>query len=230
MIIYIIIILFNIILANPDSANVNQGSNYFKNLKLKNMNLDPKGLLNTSSITSKGIFLTKERIDSIKIKAKDFIPKEVSKHDTIIIETTKGTLKLIYYPEVAPNHCYNFKKLANSGFYDKTAFHRIIPGFMIQGGDINSRDNDPKNDGHGGPGWTVDAEFNEISHKRGILSMARSTDPNSAGSQFFICVADAPHLDGKYTVFGDPRTEPSICGHAPSICQSSSKSPLVRVL
>ena len=89
------------------------------------------------------------------------------------------------------------------GFYDKTSFHRIIPGFIIQGGDINSRDNDPKNDGEGGPGWTVDAEFNEISHKRGVLSMARSRDPNSAGSQFFICVADAPHLDGKYTAFGE---------------------------
>ena len=73
---------------------------------------------------------------------------------------------------------------------------------MIQGGDINSRDNDPKNDGLGGPGWTVDAEFNDISHKRGVLSMARSKDPNSAGSQFFICVADSPHLDGAYTAFG----------------------------
>ena len=104
---------------------------------------------------------------------------------------------------MAPKHCRNFKKLANSGFYDKTAFHRIIPGFMIQGGDINSRDNDPKNDGQGGPGWTVDAEFNDISHKRGVLSMARSKDPNSAGSQFFICVADSPHLDGDYTAFGE---------------------------
>ena len=74
---------------------------------------------------------------------------------------------------------------------------------MIQGGDINSRDNDPKNDGEGGPGWTVDAEFNDMPHKRGVLSMARSSNPNSAGSQFFICVADAPHLDGKYTAFGE---------------------------
>ena len=129
------------------------------------------------------------------------------------METTRGTMKLKLFPNAAPNHCKNFKKLANSGFYDKTKFHRIIPGFMIQGGDINSRDNDGKNDGHGGPGWTVNAEFNDIPHKRGILSMARSSDPNSAGSQFFICVADAPHLDGKYTVFGEVIDKVHIVDH-----------------
>ena len=143
------------------------------------------------------------QIETIKQKAKDYIPEPVSEDDIVIMETNRGTMKLKLFPDVAPNHCNNFKKLANSGFYDKTAFHRIIPGFMIQGGDINSRDNDRKNDGHGGPGWTVDAEFNDIPHKRGILSMARSKDPNSADSQFFICVADAPHLDGAYTAFGE---------------------------
>ena len=152
-------------------------------------------------------------IEAIKQKAKDYTPEPVSEDDIVILETNRGTMKLKLFPDVAPNHCKNFKKLANSGFYDKTTFHRIIPGFMIQGGDINSRDNDPKNDGHGGPGWTVDAEFNEISHKRGILSMARSTDPNSAGSQFFICVADAPHLDGKYTVFGEVIEKVHIVDH-----------------
>ena len=152
-------------------------------------------------------------IEAIKQKAKDYIPEPVSEDDIVILETNRGTMKLKLFPDVAPNHCKNFKKLANSGFYDKTAFHRIIPGFMIQGGDIYSRDNDPKNDGHGGPGWTVDAEFNEISHKRGILSMARSTDPNSAGSQFFICVADAPQLDGKYTVFGEVIEKVHIVDH-----------------
>ena len=152
-------------------------------------------------------------IEAIKQKAKDYIPEPVSEDDIVILETNRGTMKLKLFPDVAPNHCKNFKKLANSGFYDKTAFHRIIPGFMIQGGDINSRDNDPKNDGHGGPGWTVDAEFNEISHKRGILSMARSADPNSAGSQFFICVADALHLDGKYTVFGEVIEKVHIVDH-----------------
>ena len=152
-------------------------------------------------------------IEAIKQKAKDYTPEPVSEDDIVILETNRGTMKLKLFPDVAPNHCKNFKKLANSGFYDKTAFHRIIPGFMIQGGDINSRDNDPKNDGHGGPGWTVDAEFNEISHKRGILSMARSADPNSAGSQLFICVADAPHLDGQYTVFGEVIEKVHIVDH-----------------
>ena len=152
-------------------------------------------------------------IEAIKQKAKDYTPEPVSEDDIVILETNRGTMKLKLFPDVAPNHCKNFKKLANSGFYDKTAFHRIIPGFMIQGRDINSRDNDPKNDGHGGPGWTVDAEFNEISHKRGILSMARSTDPNSAGSQFFICVADAPHLDGQYTIFGEVIEKVHIVDH-----------------
>jgi cyclophilin family peptidyl-prolyl cis-trans isomerase len=143
------------------------------------------------------------QIEAIKQKAKDYIPEPVSEDDIVIMETNRGIMKLQLFPDVAPNHCKNFKKLANSGFYDHTAFHRIIPGFMIQGGDINTRDNDRKNDGHGGPGWTVDAEFNDIPHKRGILSMAHSADPNSAGSQFFICVADAPHLDGAYTAFGE---------------------------
>ena len=142
-------------------------------------------------------------IEAIKKKARDYNPEPVTNDDIIVMETNRGTIKLKIFPDIAPKHCRNFKKLANSGYYDRTAFHRIIPGFMIQGGDINSRDNDPKNDGEGGPGWTVDAEFNEISHKRGILSMARSSNPNSAGSQFFICVADASHLDGKYTAFGE---------------------------
>jgi len=147
--------------------------------------------------------LLSHEIEEIKQRAKNYNPKPVTEDDIVMMETNRGTMKLKLFPDVAPNHCRNFKKLANSGFYDGTAFHRIIPGFMIQGGDINSRDNNPQNDGQGGPGWTVGAEFNEISHKRGVLSMARSSDPNSAGSQFFICVADAPHLDGKYTAFGE---------------------------
>ena len=149
------------------------------------------------------VFLFPEEIEAIKQKAKSFIPSSVTKNDVVVLETNRGIMKLKLFPEIAPKHCLNFKKLANSGFYDGTAFHRIIPGFMIQGGDINSRDNDPDNDGQGGPGWTVDAEFNDIKHKRGVLSMARSRNPNSAGSQFFICVADSPHLDGKYTAFGE---------------------------
>jgi cyclophilin family peptidyl-prolyl cis-trans isomerase len=147
--------------------------------------------------------LIPQEIDKIKKDAKEFEPSPVLSDDIVTIKTNKGTMKLKLFSDVAPNHCYNFKKLANSGYYDGTTFHRIIPNFMIQGGDILSRDGSKKNDGQGGPGWTVDAEFNDVKHKRGILSMARSSDPNSAGSQFFICHADAPHLDGKYTAFGE---------------------------
>ena len=143
------------------------------------------------------------QIEEIQKKASEFIVEPVTEDEMVVMETTRGTLTLKLFPQLAPNHCNNFKKLANSGFYDGTRFHRVIPGFMIQGGDILSRDSDRANDGTGGPGWTVDAEFNKTQHKRGILSMARSSDPNSAGSQFFICAADATHLDGKYTAFGE---------------------------
>ena len=112
-----------------------------------------------------------------------------------------GVMKGELYPEIAPITVENFEKLANSGFYDGLIFHRVIPGFMIQGGD-------PKGIGIGGPGWTIKGEFNsngvrnDIRHLRGVLSMARAMDPNSAGSQFFIMVDDAPHLDGEYAAFG----------------------------
>ena len=148
-------------------------------------------------------YLIPEQIEEIKENAKNHNVKSVNKTDLVILETNLGLIKLKLFPEIAPKHCLNFKRLANSGFYDKTLFHRVIPGFMVQGGDILSRDAIPENDGTGNPGWTIDAEFSDIKHKRGILSMARSKDPNSAGSQFFICVEDAFHLDNKYTVFGE---------------------------
>lgn len=119
-----------------------------------------------------------------------------------IIKTKLGEIELHFFRDVAPNHVDNFMELAEKGFYDGTLFHRVIPGFMIQGGDPHSKDQDRSRHGTGGPGYTVKAEFNSRSHKRGILSMARSSDPDSAGSQFFICVADSPFLDNQYTVFG----------------------------
>ncbi len=119
-----------------------------------------------------------------------------------VMETVHGTIKIKFFQKEAPNHVVNFKKLSKDGFYDGTVFHRVIPGFMIQGGDPNSKDADRSKHGMGGPGHSVKAEFNSIKHKRGILSMARSSDPNSAGSQFFIVVKDSPFLDGQYTVFG----------------------------
>jgi len=120
-----------------------------------------------------------------------------------VIETRLGNIELKFFPDVAPNHVNNFIELAKRGFYDDTTFHRVIPGFMIQGGDPNSKEHDKSRHGMGGPGHTVKAEFNSRPHKRGTLSMARAADPDSAGSQFFICVADAPFLDRNYTVFGE---------------------------
>lgn len=123
--------------------------------------------------------------------------------DSVAVITTKfGDMVLEFYPDVAPNHVRNFKYLANHGFYNGCTFHRVIPNFMIQAGDPNSKDTIRANDGMGGPGWTVDAEFNSKDHDRGTLSMARSRDPNSAGSQFFICIKRAQHLNNNYTVFG----------------------------
>ena len=120
-----------------------------------------------------------------------------------VIETNFGNIVIQLFPDLAPGHVDNFVKLAKDGFYDGTTFHRVIPGFMIQGGDPNSKDDDRSNDGQGGPGYTINAEFSDRPHKRGILSMARAQNPNSAGSQFFIVVADSNFLDGQYTVFGE---------------------------
>ena len=147
-------------------------------------------------------FIGEPGIEKVKQKSKDFIPQDLSDKDVVVFETTKGVIKLKLFNDIAPNHALNFKKLCNSEFYDRTSFHRVIRDFMIQGGDILSRDSNRQNDGMGSPGWSIDAEFSELKHKRGTLSMARSSDPNSAGSQFFICVKDSPWLDGKYTIFG----------------------------
>ena len=120
-----------------------------------------------------------------------------------VIKTGHGDMVLGFWPDVAPKTVENFKTLAKKGFYDGTAFHRIVKGFMIQGGDPLTRD--PKAEaswGTGGPGYTIKAEFNERSHCRGTISMARSQDPDSAGSQFFICLGDAKFLDRQYTAFG----------------------------
>ena len=136
---------------------------------------------------------------------KKFTAEEIKKmsETTAMIETNLGTIELKFFPDVAPNHVKNFVDLAKKGFYDGTTFHRVIPGFMIQGGDPNSKNPDKSRHGMGGPGYTVKAEFNDKPHKRGTLSMARAQDPDSAGSQFFICVADAAFLNKQYTVFGE---------------------------
>ena len=119
------------------------------------------------------------------------------------ITTTEGEMVIEFWPDVAPNTVENFKTLAKKGFYDGTCFHRIIKGFMIQGGDPLTKDASQEHAwGTGGPGHTIKAEFNDRSHQRGVISMARSSNPHSAGSQFFICDGDASFLDRQYTAFG----------------------------
>ena len=131
--------------------------------------------------------------------------KPMSAYENKIAEvhTTAGQFNLRFFPNVAPNHVKNFIDLSQQGFYNNTKFHRVIPGFVIQGGDPNTISGNPGSWGTGGSPNKLKAEFNTIPHKRGILSMARSGHPDSASSQFFVCVADVPSLDNQYTVFGE---------------------------
>jgi len=126
-----------------------------------------------------------------------------SSNEVAVIKTNEGEMVVQFWTDAAPNTIENFKKLARQGFYDGTVFHRIVKGFMIQGGDPNSKDAAREDSyGQGGPGYKIKAEFNNHSHDRGVISMARGPDPDSAGSQFFICLAPVRRLDGQYTTFG----------------------------
>jgi peptidyl-prolyl cis-trans isomerase B (cyclophilin B) len=126
-----------------------------------------------------------------------------SSNEVAVIKTSEGDMVVQFWTDAAPNTVENFKKLARQGFYDGTIFHRIVKEFMIQGGDPNSKDPAKENSyGQGGPGYQIKAEFNDHSHDRGVISMARSSDPDSAGSQFFICLAPVHRLDHQYTTFG----------------------------
>ena len=140
-----------------------------------------------------------------------------------------GEIVLQFYPEVAPNHVDNFRKLAREKIYDGTTFHRVIPGFMIQGGDPNSKNPDRSTHGMGGPGYCVNAEFNDKPHKRGVLSMARAQDPNSAGSQFFICVADASFLNGQYSAFGEVESGMDVVDRVVNAKRDGNDNPLDRI-
>tara|TARA_Y100000590_G_scaffold112310_1_gene128112 strand:+ start:92 stop:766 length:675 start_codon:yes stop_codon:yes gene_type:complete len=146
-----------------------------------------------------------------------------------VIDTNFGNIVIQLRPDVAPGHVENFVKLAQDGFYDGTTFHRVIPGFMIQGGDPNSKDEDRSNDGQGGPGYTINAEFSDVPHKRGILSMARAQDPNSAGSQFFIVVADSNFLDGQYSVFGEVIEGMDVADKIVNVQRDGMDNPLEKV-
>lgn len=160
-------------------------------------------LLKLSFVLVLTVFLVQAA--SAEVRARKFTQEEIKKmaETKAVIETKFGNIELRFFPDVAPNHVSNFIDLAKKGFYDGTTFHRIIPGFMIQGGDPNSRKADKSTHGMGGPGYQLKAEFNSRPHKRGTLSMARAASPDSAGSQFFICVADSSFLDRQYTVFGE---------------------------
>ncbi len=123
--------------------------------------------------------------------------------EVAVLHTNLGQIVLRFFEDKAPRHVQAFKELARKGFYDGTRFHRVIPGFMVQGGDPNSKDPDRTRHGTGGPGYKLKAEFNDVKHDRGILSAARSSDPDSAGSQFFLMVARSAHLDNQYTAYGE---------------------------
>ncbi len=153
----------------------------------------------------------------------------VSAKEIAIIETNLGKIEVEFFEDKAPGHVKNFKDLAKKGFYDGVTFHRVIPGFMIQGGDPNTKNNDRSNHGMGGPGYSIKAEFNDTLHKRGVLSMARSQDPNSGGSQFFIVVKDANFLDGEYTAFGKVLSGMSVADKIVSVPRDPRNNPNERV-
>ena len=183
--------------------------------------------------TEEIIETVEEEIEVIEVEKQEDNKNQVQSNSMsnpkAIIETKYGNIVIELLPDKAPKHVENFIKLSKDGFYDGTTFHRVIPGFMIQGGDPNSKDNDRSNDGMGGPGYTINAEFNEISHKRGILSMARSNDPNSAGSQFFIVVKDSTQLDRQYTVFGRVTEGMDVADKIVSVERDGNDNPLEKV-
>jgi len=130
-------------------------------------------------------------------------PSVSTSNEVAVIKTSEGEMVIEFWTDAAPKTVENFKKLARSGFYDGTTFHRIVKGFMIQGGDPLTKDPSKESEyGTGNAGYKIKAEFNDHSHERGVISMARSSDPDSAGSQFFICLAPVPRLDRQYTTFG----------------------------
>src|SRR5438874_6237493 len=157
-------------------------------------------------VLSLGLAIAFGQADKKEAEKKDDKEAKPAKSDAkevAVIRTTEGEMVVEFWPEVAPKTVENFKTLAKKGFYDGTCFHRVIKGFMIQGGDPLTKDASKEAMwGTGGPGYTIKAEFNDRSHVRGVVSMARSSDPDSAGSQFFICLADAKFLDRQYTAFG----------------------------
>jgi peptidyl-prolyl cis-trans isomerase B (cyclophilin B) len=160
--------------------------------------------LGTSLALVTGCFAEEQKAEpQAETKKEQAKPVTTQTNEVAVIKTSMGEMVLEFWPDVAPKHVENFKTLAKKGFYDGTAFHRVIKGFMIQGGDPLTKDASKESAwGTGGPGYQIKAEFNERSHTRGVLSMARSQNPDSAGSQFFICHGNPNFLDRQYTAFG----------------------------
>ena len=158
--------------------------------------------------------------------------KNVTTEKIMVIETSFGSIEIKFYPNKAPKHVEAIQKLTGEGFYNGTTFHRVIPGFMIQGGDPNSKSQNRAMHGMGGPGFTIPAEFNDVPHKRGVCSMARSQNPNSAGSQFFICVASNPSvsgLDRQYTVWGECIKGMEVADAIVAVKRDQNDNPLQRI-
>ena len=149
---------------------------------------------------------------------------------TANIETNHGKISFELLPDLAPETLINFEKLAKDGFYDGTLFHRVIPGFMIQGGDPNTKTDNKGSWGMGGPGYNVKAEFSSRSHLRGIVSMARAQDPDSAGSQFFIVTSDSAFLDRQYTVFGQVKEGMDVADKIVNMDKDGNDCPLEKVV
>jgi peptidyl-prolyl cis-trans isomerase B (cyclophilin B) len=176
-----------------------------------------------------GVALSASSIELVAAADKSPVPN-VPKGPRAIVKTKFGDIEIKFYQDVAPKHVDNFIKLAKSGFYNGTIFHRVIPGFMIQGGDPNTKDSLKKEAyGQGGPGHTVKAEFSDIPHKRGIVSMARAADPDTAGSQFFIVVEDSRFLDRKYSVFGEVTKGIGVADKIVNLARDERDNPKERV-
>ena len=188
-------------------------------------------------------FMMKEK-ECMSYSSNPITEGEIALTDTVCISTKFGDIKIELYPNVAPMHVENFLTHIKNGYYDGTIFHRVIPGFMIQGGDPNTKDKlDKGKYGSGGRAakyfgigdknsnstWTVPAEFSDMQHTRGILSMARGNSPSSAGSQFYICVADAPHLNGQYSVFGKVIDGLNVVDETVNLRRDKRDNPLDRI-
>src|SRR6476659_9234456 len=166
------------------------------------MNLSLRRLRFVPLVSMKFSILVALLMSSVAFAADERKPVSTA-NEVAVIKTSQGEMVVQFWTDAAPETIANFKKLARSGFYNGTIFHRIVKGFMIQGGDPNSKDPAKENRyGEGGPGYKIKDEFNDHSHDRAVIAMARSSDPDSAGSQFFICLAPVPRLDHQYTTFG----------------------------